>query len=60
MAGFEPTNNGVKVHCLTTWRHPRKYAKSIICLNRYSFKIDCDIERGGSRTPDTKVRSPVL
>ena len=22
MAGFEPTNDGVKVHCLTTWLHP--------------------------------------
>ena len=22
MAGFEPTNDGVKVRCLTTWRHP--------------------------------------
>ena len=22
MAGFEPANDGVKVHCLTAWRHP--------------------------------------
>ena len=22
MAGFEPANNGVKVRCLTAWRHP--------------------------------------
>ena len=22
MAGFEPTNAGVKVQCLTTWLHP--------------------------------------
>ena len=22
VAGFEPTNNGVKVRCLTPWRHP--------------------------------------
>ena len=22
VAGFEPTNSGVKVRCLTTWRHP--------------------------------------
>ena len=22
VAGFEPTNGGVKVHSLTTWRHP--------------------------------------
>jgi hypothetical protein len=27
--GFEPTNGGVKVHSLTTWRHPKekKYIK---------------------------------
>ena len=25
MAGFEPTNAGVKVPCLTAWRHPNKY-----------------------------------
>lgn len=23
MVGFEPTHNGVKVRCLTTWRHPK-------------------------------------
>lgn len=22
MGGIEPTNDGVKVHCLTTWLHP--------------------------------------
>ncbi len=22
MAGFEPTNDGVKVRCLTAWLHP--------------------------------------
>ena len=22
VAGFEPTNAGVKVQCLTAWRHP--------------------------------------
>ena len=25
MAGFEPANDGVKVHCLTAWRHPKEY-----------------------------------
>ena len=24
MAGFEPANDGVKVHCLTAWLHPNK------------------------------------
>ena len=22
MAGFEPTNAGIKIQCLTAWRHP--------------------------------------
>ena len=25
-AGFEPTNNGVRVRCLTTWLHPNTMA----------------------------------
>ena len=25
MAGFEPTNDGVKVRCLTAWLHPYKW-----------------------------------
>jgi hypothetical protein len=35
VAGFEPTNGGVKVRSLTTWRHPKRieikaYLKTII------------------------------
>ncbi len=26
MAGFEPTHDGVKVRCLTAWRHPNDVA----------------------------------
>ena len=25
IAGFEPTHDGVKVRCLTAWRHPNIY-----------------------------------
>ncbi len=25
VGGFEPASSGVKVRCLTTWRHPNKY-----------------------------------
>ena len=32
VAGFEPTNGGVKVHSLTTWRHP----KLVIQLEEFS------------------------
>ena len=30
VAGFEPTNGGVKVHSLTTWRHPKKVTQFTI------------------------------
>ena len=46
MAGFEPTNGGVKVRSLTTWRH----------LKRIIFFIGQE----GIRTPGTVVRSHVL
>jgi hypothetical protein len=48
--GFEPTNGGVKVRSLTTWRHPT----IIRIINK--FKIGQE----GIRTPDTVVRSHVL
>ena len=28
VAGFEPTHNGVKVRCLTAWRHPKKNGRN--------------------------------
>ena len=33
MAGLEPTNDGVKVRCLTAWLHP--YAEDALSLDRY-------------------------
>lgn len=36
MAGLEPASEGVKVPCLTTWRHPNGYG-------RYSKKMGWDI-----------------
>ena len=32
VAGFEPANDGVRVHCLTAWRYPN-INHSIICKN---------------------------
>jgi hypothetical protein len=29
VAGFEPTNGGVKVRSLTTWRHPMNIKNNI-------------------------------
>ena len=54
VAGFEPTNGGVKVHSLTTWRHPITYLKKLII--GFIFNIGQE----GIRTPDTVVRSHVL
>lgn len=28
VAGFEPANDGVRVHCLTAWRHPYSVLRS--------------------------------
>ena len=53
VAGFEPTNGGVKVHSLTTWRHPK------IIIQFIEHKIST-IGQEGIRTPDTVVRSHVL
>ena len=32
VVGFEPTHGGVKVHSLTTWRHPKTITQSNFCL----------------------------
>ena len=48
VAGFEPTNGGVKVRSLTTWRYPILYLELL------------NIGQEGIRTPDTVVRSHVL
>ena len=45
VAGFEPTHDGVKVRCLTTWLYPI---------------IDKSGEPIGIRTPDTRLRRPLL
>jgi len=59
MGGFEPTDNRVKVCCLTTWRHPIFDKFSIIVSIK--IKKDESIDgQGGIRTPDTVVRSHVL
>ena len=30
VAGFEPTNDGVRVRCLTAWRHPNAFIYHVI------------------------------
>ena len=56
MAGFEPANGGVKVHSLTTWRHP-KITLKFLTLNIKQFLY---IGQEGIRTPDTVSRNHVL
>ena len=34
VAGFEPTNDGVRVRCLTAWRHPNIYTAAT-AISRY-------------------------
>ena len=29
VAGFEPTNAGIKIPCLTAWRHPTELTKNM-------------------------------
>ena len=53
VAGFEPTNGGVKVHSLTAWRHP----KAVTQFNKIKLLF---IGQEVIRTPDTVVRSHVL
>ena len=46
VAGLEPTNDGVKVRCLTTWLYPKISNKNG--------------DPTGIRTPDTRLRRPLL
>ena len=52
-AGFEPTDDGVKVRCLTAWRRPiiKIQPHRILC----GFGDPSEI-----RTPDTLIKSQVL
>ena len=38
VAGFEPTNDGIKNRCLTTWRHPNHLMDSDYSI-RFHFKM---------------------
>ena len=56
MAGFEPTHNGVKVRCLTAWRHPNMQPSN----NFFAIVIILVGARSGVRTLDTLIKSQVL
>ena len=54
VAGLEPTNHGVKVRCLATWLYP--IIKSVC----YTLSFSKNGEPTGIRTPDTRLRRPLL
>ena len=74
VAGFEPTNAGIKIPCLTAWRHPialKKYGAGDkfrtcylqshnLALYRLSYARHILGAPGETRTPDTRLRRPLL
>lgn len=47
MAGFEPTSHGVKVRCLTPWRHPLIKFKEAAFSRLFGFGVDNRIRTDG-------------
>ena len=71
VAGFEPTNDGIKTRCLTTWRHPKmnwyslyiifkKSARFFLILELYPLKEADNGALGGIRTHDPCLRRAIL
>ena len=57
VGGFEPTNDGVKVRCLTAWLHPngKEYTRLALSLSSKLIGVD-----GGIRTHDPQSHNLVL
>ena len=53
VAGLEPTNDRVKVCCLTAWLYPIKQDSRQTVVKKIG-------EPTGIRTPDTRLRRPLL
>ena len=70
MAGFEPTNDGVKVHCLTTWLHPNIWGERWDSNPRQpepqSGALPAELRPphfgapSGTRTPGNLIKSQML
>ena len=54
VAGFEPTNDGVKVRCLTAWLYPNQ----IICFEPYIY-FKNNGATDGNRTHECRNHNPM-
>ena len=72
VAGFEPTGAGIKIPCLTAWRHPSKskwggrQVSNLLPPEPQSGALPIELRPpyfgapGETRTPDTRLRRPLL
>ena len=73
VAGFEPTNAGIKIPCLTAWRHPidkkiwgGRQVSNLLPPEPQSGALPIELRPpftgapGEIRTPDTRLRRPLL
>ena len=66
VAGFEPTNDGIKNRCLTTWRHPNhlmdvEYFSIFYKKMQEIFNLSMETGAPGEiRTHDLRLRRATL